>query len=130
MSAGIDEPDGSFTMRFQAFAVRLLPPDIVFGQLLNAFDVCNNTDIVVGVNIVGQENAAVSLSDFWLHMRFMRFVWICNPPGILEIILIQVGSGKPEFPSNPKLRGQFPRLPTSLQVTPCLHSGQSPVTIC
>ncbi len=29
MSVGLDEADGSFTMRFQAYALRLLPPDMV-----------------------------------------------------------------------------------------------------
>jgi hypothetical protein len=41
-------------------------------MLITCFDAANTSDLVVGVNLVAQENNIVSLSDFWLHMRFMR----------------------------------------------------------
>ena len=44
----------------------------VLGMLITCFDAANTSDLVVGVNLVAQENNIVSLSDFWLHMRFMR----------------------------------------------------------
>ena len=42
-------------------------------MLLNCFDVVNSSHaLVVGVNLVGQENNANSLANYWLAMRFVR----------------------------------------------------------
>ena len=47
----------------------------VFSMLLNCFDVVNSSEaLVVGVNLVGQENNANSLANYWLAMRFVRCV--------------------------------------------------------
>ena len=44
-------------------------------MLLNCFDVVNSSHaLVVGVNLVGQENNANSLANYWLAMRFVRLV--------------------------------------------------------
>lgn len=51
-----------------------LLPVQVFATLLNCFDVANASSLVVGVNLVGQENGVVAMQDFWLHMRFIRYL--------------------------------------------------------
>ena len=43
-------------------------------MLINCFDAANTSDLVVGINLVGQENHPVAMSDYWLHMRFIRYL--------------------------------------------------------
>jgi len=71
-SAGID--DDQFTLRYQAFVLRMLPPSQVFSALLGAFMAASQSDQVVGVNIVGPENLEVSMRDYALHMQMFRFL--------------------------------------------------------
>jgi adenosine deaminase len=71
-SAGID--DDQFTMRYQAFVLRLLSPSQVFSSMLAAFKEANQSDLVVGVNIVGAENLNVSMRDYSLHMKMFKFL--------------------------------------------------------
>ncbi|MBV8666688.1 MAG: adenosine deaminase [Burkholderiaceae bacterium] len=70
--AGID--DAGFTMRYQAYVLRLLPPSQVFSSLLAAFKAADRSKLVVGVNIVGAENQYVSMRDYTLHMQMFRFL--------------------------------------------------------
>ena len=71
-SAGVD--DAQFTMRYQAFVLRLLSPSQVFSSLLAAFKASSQSDLVVGVNIVGAENLNVSMRDYSLHMQMFKFL--------------------------------------------------------
>ncbi|MGZ3184476.1 MAG: adenosine deaminase [Telluria sp.] len=72
-SAGID--DDKFTMRYQTYVVRLLPPSMVFSSMVGAFKSAQNSNgLIVGVNIVGAENNAVSMRDYTLHMKMFRFL--------------------------------------------------------
>ena len=71
-SAGID--DAEFTLRHQAYVVRLLPPSQVFSSLLAAFQAARRTPLIVGVNIVGAENKQVAMRDYTLHMKMFRFL--------------------------------------------------------
>ncbi|MES2300321.1 MAG: adenosine deaminase [Pseudomonadota bacterium] len=70
--AGID--DERFTMRYQAYVVRLMAPSMVYSSLLSAFEAASRNPLVVGVNIVGAENNAVSMRDYALHMKMFRFL--------------------------------------------------------
>jgi adenosine deaminase len=70
--AGID--DENFTMRYQVYALRLLPPSLVFSSMLNGFKAAAQNGLVVGVNIVGQESQYVSMRDYTLHMKMFRFL--------------------------------------------------------
>ncbi|HTA28571.1 MAG TPA: adenosine deaminase [Bacteroidia bacterium] len=72
--AGIDDSD--FTMRFQAYGLRTLPPDHVFAMLYACFDAAarDKSSLLVGVNIVAPENDYVSMHDYWLHMQMFRFL--------------------------------------------------------
>ena len=71
-SAGID--DAQFTLRHQAYAVRLLPPSQVFSALLAGFKAASASPLIVGVNLVGAENQDVSMRDYALHMQMFRFL--------------------------------------------------------
>ena len=72
VAAGID--DERFTMRYQAYVLRLLPPAQVFSSMLTAFKAATQSPLIVGVNIVGQESTAVSMRDYALHMKMFRFL--------------------------------------------------------
>src|SRR5690606_85086 len=69
---GID--DERFTMRYQTYVVRLLNPSQVFSSMVSGFKAAAMSDKIVGVNIVGQESAMVSMRDYMLHMKMFRFL--------------------------------------------------------
>lgn len=72
-SAGID--DAHFTMRYQTYVLRLLQPSQVFSSMIGAFKSAKQSGgLIVGVNIVGAENTAVSMRDYTLHMKMFRFL--------------------------------------------------------
>jgi adenosine deaminase/adenosine deaminase CECR1 len=71
-AAGID--DDQFTMRYQTYVVRLLPPSLVFSSMLAGFEAAARDNRIVGVNIVGQESQMVSMRDYLLHMKMFRFL--------------------------------------------------------
>lgn len=71
-SADID--DERFTMRYQTYAVRLLAPSQVFSSLLAGFKAASQSPLIVGVNLVGAENQNVSMRDYSLHMKMLRFL--------------------------------------------------------
>ena len=71
-AAGID--DERFTMRYQTYVLRLLGPSQVFSSMLAGFKAAQKSDKIVGVNIVGQESAMVSMRDYTLHMKMFGFL--------------------------------------------------------
>ncbi|MET0856974.1 MAG: adenosine deaminase [Telluria sp.] len=71
-AAGID--DERFTMRYQAYVLRLLAPSQVFSSMVAGFKAASQNELIVGVNIVGQESMAVSMRDYALHMKMFRFL--------------------------------------------------------
>lgn len=70
--AGVD--DENFTMRYQAYVLRLLNPSSVFSSMVSAFKASNQNPLIVGVNIVGQESLAPSMRDYALHMKMFQFL--------------------------------------------------------
>lgn len=71
-AAGIDDAD--FTMRYQAYVLRLLGPSQVFSSMVAGFKAVGQSQLIVGVNIVGQESQQVSMRDYELHMKMFRFL--------------------------------------------------------
>ena len=71
-AVGID--DASFTMRYQAYVLRLLGPSQVFSSMVAGFKAVGQSELIVGVNIVGQESQMVSMRDYELHMKMFRFL--------------------------------------------------------
>jgi adenosine deaminase len=72
VAAGID--DERFTMRYQAYVLRLLAPSQVFSSMVTAFKAASQSPLIVGVNIVGQESLNVSMRDYALHMKMFRYL--------------------------------------------------------
>ncbi|WP_426112142.1 adenosine deaminase [Massilia sp. PWRC2] len=71
-ASGID--DANFTMRYQAYVLRLLAPSQVFSSMVAGFKAASQSPLIVGVNIVGQESQMVSMRDYALHMKMFRFL--------------------------------------------------------
>ncbi|MCF6311810.1 MAG: hypothetical protein L3J39_05095 [Verrucomicrobiales bacterium] len=68
----IDSED--FTMRYQSYALRVIDPMPVFKDLLAAFIAANQSELVVGVNILGPENNLTALKDYSLHMQMFNYL--------------------------------------------------------
>ena len=65
--------DSSFTMRYQTYVVRVVPPVEVFKSLVLSFQSADTCPLVVGVNIVAPEDNQTSMKDYWLHMQMYKF---------------------------------------------------------
>lgn len=76
-ASGIDDDD--FKLRFHAYATRLQTPAEVFSSLVSGFEMAKKRGKLVGVNIVGQESAAVPMRDYTLHMRMIGFLKKIDP---------------------------------------------------
>ena len=59
---------------YQAFGVRILPPQVVFAQLVAAFALAEADPRFVGVNIVAPEDDPTSRGDYAQHMRMLQFL--------------------------------------------------------
>jgi adenosine deaminase len=59
---------------YQAFGVRILPPQVVFAQLVAAYALADADPRFVGVNIVAPEDDFTSRGDYALHMRMFQFL--------------------------------------------------------
>lgn len=62
------------TLGYQAFGVRILPPQVVFAQLVAAYALADADPRFVGVNIVAPEDDFTSRGDYALHMRMFQFL--------------------------------------------------------
>ena len=69
---GID--DENFTMRYQAFTIRVLDPMQVFTDLFSGYIAADKSPLITGVNIVAPENNRVALADYTLHMRMYNYL--------------------------------------------------------
>ncbi len=65
--------DETFTMRYQNYVLRVMPPAEVFKSLVLAFASASTSALIVGVNIVAPEDNEVSMRDYWLHMQMYKF---------------------------------------------------------
>jgi adenosine deaminase len=62
------------TLAYQGFAVRVLPPQVVFAQLVASYALAEGDPRFVGVNIVAPEDDFTSRGDYALHMRMFQFL--------------------------------------------------------
>jgi hypothetical protein len=60
--------DSLFTMRYQLYGSRSASPVTLYRRLLIAFQAAAMDSIIVGVNLVSQEDGVVSMRDYSLHM--------------------------------------------------------------
>ncbi|MGZ3832496.1 MAG: adenosine deaminase family protein [Mucilaginibacter sp.] len=65
--------DSNFTMRYLTYTNRNGEPADVFQRLLQAFYAASKDSLIVGVNILSNEDGAVSMSDYKLHMQMFRY---------------------------------------------------------
>ncbi len=70
---GLKIDDSLFTMRYQNYVVRVVPPADVFKSLVLAFESANTCSLIVGVNIVAPEDNEISMRDYWLHMQMFKY---------------------------------------------------------
>ncbi|ADM10361.1 adenosine deaminase [Parvularcula bermudensis HTCC2503] len=54
-------------------AVRTLPPELVFSQIMLHFMIAAEDPLSVGVNILAPEHAAIALRDYRLHMKMFAY---------------------------------------------------------
>ncbi|AEI37477.1 adenosine deaminase family protein [Zymomonas mobilis] len=64
----------SVTMHYMVFAIRALPPEVVFAQLALGFALAEKDPRWVGVNIVAPEDGTVAVQDYDLHMQFFSYL--------------------------------------------------------
>ncbi|MCP4887992.1 MAG: adenosine deaminase [Planctomycetaceae bacterium] len=69
---GMDDDD--FLMRYQTYAYRDSPPSSVFASLYAGFSAASQSDLIVGVNILGPENGIIALRDYRLHMLMFHLL--------------------------------------------------------
>ena len=68
------EPACDVEVRFLYQVLRGLAPEIVFTQILTAFEAVTADTLVVGFNLVMPEDGYVAMRDFSLHMRIIDFL--------------------------------------------------------
>ncbi|MSP53269.1 MAG: hypothetical protein EXR81_03345 [Gammaproteobacteria bacterium] len=87
------------TVRFQISAMRNMDPQIVFTQLVISFLVAKKNPLVVGVNIVGPENAYYSGRDYDLHMQMIKYLHAQYPSVHLSLHAgeLSLPEAPPEF---------------------------------
>ncbi len=73
VAAHANVDDANFTLRYQPFVLRLLPPSLVFSNMVSAFKAASASKLFVAVNIVGGENEYISMRDYALHMEMFKF---------------------------------------------------------
>lgn len=70
-TAEIDDAD--FTLRVQTYVTRNASPSSVFSSMYSGFKAATQSKKVVGLNIVGPENAVVAMRDYSLHMQMFKY---------------------------------------------------------
>ncbi|MBC7947066.1 MAG: adenosine deaminase [Chitinophagaceae bacterium] len=73
LHASLKLDDSSFTLRYQAFVIRLQDPVTLFKNLVVAFEAADRSPLLVGVNIVAPEHYDVAMQDYWLHMQMFIY---------------------------------------------------------
>ena len=73
------DPGCSITQRYQYMALRGVPKEIVFTQMVLGFELASADPRFVGVNLVQPEEWYVSRRDFALHMRMLQYLHSVYP---------------------------------------------------
>ena len=66
--------DDLFTLRYQSAFLRLKSPAQVFADMVLCFVSYSKSQLINGVNIVGQEDHRVAIADYWLHIRMYKYL--------------------------------------------------------
>jgi hypothetical protein len=65
--------DSLFTLRYQTYVLRILPPIQVLSQMITSFEAAKEDTLLVGINMVAPEHHPIALRDYRLHMRMFQF---------------------------------------------------------
>lgn len=65
--------DSLFTLRYQTYVLRILPPIQVLAQMITSFEAAKEDTLLVGVNMVAPEHHPIALRDYRLHMRMFQY---------------------------------------------------------
>lgn len=65
--------DSLFTLRYQTYVLRILPPIQVLSQMITSFEAAKEDTLLVGINMVAPEHHPVALRDYQLHMRMFQY---------------------------------------------------------
>jgi len=60
-------------IKFQYYALRVLPDNYVFTEMAFAFNLARNNTNVVGINLVGPEDDYIARIDYRKHMKMLEF---------------------------------------------------------
>lgn len=87
-----------FTLRYQNAILRLKQPAEVFGDLVVCYLSDQDSPLINGVNIVGQEDRDVAMQDYWLHMQMYKYLnkKFPNTKNALHAGELTLGLVKPE----------------------------------
>lgn len=90
--------DENFTLRYQNAILRLKQPAEVFGDLVVCYLSDQDSQLINGVNIVGQEDRDVAMQDYWLHMQMYKYLnkKFPNTKNALHAGELSLGLVKPE----------------------------------
>ena len=65
--------DSLFTLRYQTYVLRILPPIQVLSQMIISFEAAKADTLLVGINMVAPEHHPIALRDYRLHMRMFQY---------------------------------------------------------
>jgi hypothetical protein len=65
--------DSLFTLRYQTYVLRILPPIQVLSQMITSFEAAKEDTLLVGINMVAPEHHPIALRDYRLHMRMFQY---------------------------------------------------------
>lgn len=93
------KPGCSVTYRLQVAPFRLLPPNQLFADLMAAFMLANQNPQVVGVNLVGEEDAPEAYETYDAQMQMVRYFHQQYPQVKISLHAGEMAFGKvpPEY---------------------------------
>ena len=86
ISGELSHPEGkNVTTRYIYEALRFYPKKEVFTDLLQAFEISNQSPVIVGITLVGDEAAQYSADDYHLHMEMIAYLHSIYPDVKIEL---------------------------------------------
>jgi adenosine deaminase len=86
ISGELSHPGGkNVTTRYIYEALRFYPKKEVFTDLLQAFEIANQSPVIVGITLVGDEAARFSADNYHLHMQMIAYLHSIYPDVSIEL---------------------------------------------
>ncbi|MFH0968179.1 MAG: hypothetical protein V1862_10900 [Methanobacteriota archaeon] len=92
------------TVRYNYEALRFYPHKEVFSDLLQAFEIANQSPIIEGVTLVGDEADSYSLDDYDEHMKMLAYLHSIYPD---VSITLHAGELTPEIVPSADIRNHI-----------------------